>query len=130
MKLRSVCVHPSYVRWSGMRTPHEQSRRLGTMRQILRWTGPLHAVTVTYRYTPLYPTARYAAAWQILEWIRPAAGQEVHTLDIVTIAQPNGDSTRRPHSDRRGAQCRLAPARCSRPRAVRGTREDAAQFTG
>jgi len=27
----------------------------------------------------------------VLEWIRPAAGQEVHTLDIVTIAQPNGE---------------------------------------
>lgn len=27
----------------------------------------------------------------ILEWIRPAAGQEVHTLDILTVAQPNGD---------------------------------------
>jgi len=27
----------------------------------------------------------------ILEWIRPANGQEVHTLDIVTIAQPDGE---------------------------------------
>jgi len=27
----------------------------------------------------------------VLEWIRPAAEQEVHTLDIVTIAQPNGE---------------------------------------
>jgi len=26
----------------------------------------------------------------VLEWILPAAEQEVHTLDIVTIAQPNG----------------------------------------
>jgi len=27
----------------------------------------------------------------VLEWIRPAAEQEVHTLDIVTIAQPSGE---------------------------------------
>jgi len=26
----------------------------------------------------------------VLEWIRPASGQEVHTLDIVTVALPNG----------------------------------------
>ena len=26
----------------------------------------------------------------VLEWIRPAAGQEVHTLDILTVAQPDG----------------------------------------
>jgi hypothetical protein len=24
----------------------------------------------------------------VLEWIRPAAGQEVHTLGILTVAQP------------------------------------------
>eukprot|EP00908_Phaeocystis_cordata_P006702 Transcript_1732.p2 GENE.Transcript_1732~~Transcript_1732.p2 ORF type:complete len:454 (+),score=180.88 Transcript_1732:119-1363(+) len=27
----------------------------------------------------------------ILEWIRPAAGQEVHTLDILTVAKPDGE---------------------------------------
>ena len=27
----------------------------------------------------------------VLEWIRPAAGQEVHTLDILTVAQPDGE---------------------------------------
>ena len=45
------------------------------------------AVTDYMRADPVY-VGKEAL---ILEWIRPATGQEVHTLDIVTIAQPNGE---------------------------------------
>lgn len=58
----------------------------------------------------------------VLEWIRPAAGQEVHSLDVVTVATPDGGiellTVRRailPRTPPRGR----APSPLRRPRARR-----------